>query len=111
MVDEYTRESLEFWVARRFTDLDVVRVLERLIAERGLPEDLRSDNSPKFIARALRSWLERTGIQALYITPEIPWENAYRESFNSRFRDEFLNRGEFTSELEARLLSAEWRWD
>ena len=111
VVDEYTRECLEIWVARRITAMDVVGVMERLIAERGAPEHLRSDNGPEFIARALRDWLERTGIQALYITPGSPWENAYCESFNSRFRDEFLNREEFTSELEAKVLSAEWRRD
>lgn len=111
VVDEYTRECLEIWVARRITAMDVVGVMEGLIAQRGAPEHLRSDNGPEFIARALRDWLERTGIQALYITPGSPWENAYCESFNSRFRDEFLNREEFTSELEAKVLSAEWRRD
>ncbi len=49
--------------------------------------------------------------QTLYVTPGSPCENPYCESFNSRFRDEFLNREEFTSELEAKVVSAEWRRD
>lgn len=111
VVDEYTRECLLILVSRRITALDVILALERLIAERGVPGHLRSDNGPEFIARALREWLAKSGIRTLYITPGSPWENAYCESFNSRFRDEFLNREEFVSELEAKVLSAEWRLD
>ena len=40
-----------------------------------------------------------------------PWEDAYCEWFNSRLRDEFLNLEIFTSELEAKVLSAAWRQD
>ena len=111
VVDEYTRECLAIQVARRMTAMDVILVIGRLIAERGMPRHLRSDNGPEFIARALRDWLSQGGIRTLYITPGSPWENAYCESFNSRFRDEFLNREEFVSELEAKVLSAEWRRD
>lgn len=111
VVDEYTRECLLIHVARKITALDVILALGRLIAERGAPVHLRSDNGPEFIARALREWLAQSGIQTLYIAPGSPWENAYCESFNSRLRDEFLNREEFVSEVEARVLSAEWRRD
>lgn len=111
VVDEYTRECLAIHVARRIRAQDVIGVIERLVAERGAPGYLRSDNGPEFIAAALREWLTGGGIRTLYITPGSPWENAYSESFNSRFRDEFLNREEFTSELEAKVLSAEWRRD
>ena len=111
VVDEYTRECLAIHVGRRITAREVIDVMERLVQERGVPGYLRSDNGPEFIAVGLRRWLEGSGIRTLYITPGSPWENAYSESFNSRFRDEFLNREEFASELEARVLSAEWRRD
>lgn len=111
VVDEHTRECLAIHVARRIRAAEVIGVLAELINERGAPRHLRSDNGPEFVALALRGWLERCGVQTLYITPGSPWENAYCESFNSRLRDEFLNREEFASELEARVLSAEWRRD
>ena len=37
---------------------------------------------PKFIATALRDWLERLDVKTLYIEPGSPWENGYCESFN-----------------------------
>lgn len=111
VVDEYTRECLLILVARRITKAEVLAAMERLIGERGIPEHLRSDNGPEFVARAIREWLAEVGVRTLYITPGSPWENAYSESFNSRLRDEFLNREEFASVLEAKVLSAEWRRD
>ena len=47
----------------------------------------------------------------LFRSPGSPWENAYVESFNSRLRDEHLNREEFASLLEAQVLAARWRRD
>ena len=111
VVDEYTRECLAIHVARRIEAAQVMEVMECLVGERGAPGHLRSDNGPEFVAKALRGWLERSGARTLYITPGSPWENAYCESFNSRLRDEFLNREEFASEMEAKVLSAEWRRD
>ena len=30
-------------------------------------------------------------VKTLFIEPGSPWENGYVESFNGKFRDEFLN--------------------
>jgi transposase InsO family protein len=56
-----------------------------------IPEHLRSDNGPEFVAKDLRKWLADTGAKTLYIEPGSPWENVYCESFNPKLRDEFLN--------------------
>lgn len=111
VVDEFTRECLALEVGRRFRAQEVIAVLVGLIALRGAPEHLRSDNGPEFVAQAVQAWLKDHTIGALYIAPGSPWENAYVESFNSRLRDEHLNREEFTSLLEAQVLSAAWRRD
>jgi putative transposase len=109
VVDEYTRECLTLPVARSLTGADVVAELRRLVAERGAPEYLRSDNGPEFVAREVREWLEQERIGTLYIEPGSPWENAYSESFNSRLRDEFLDREAFDTVLEAKVLAAAYR--
>ena len=79
------------------------------MVERGVPEHLRSDNGPEFTARAVRSWLQRVGVQTLFITPGSPWENGYVESFNGKLRDELLDREVFDTLWEVQVLTEQWR--
>jgi transposase InsO family protein len=109
IVDEYTRECLSIEVERSITAKDVVATLAELFSKRGEPKFIRSDNGPEFIAKAVKGWLEDSGVKTLYIEPGSLWENAYSESFNSRFRDELLDREEFTNVLEAKVLAKEYR--
>jgi putative transposase len=109
IVDEYTRECLALEVGRGMTSDRVIEVLVELFAVRGVPKHIRSDNGPEFIAAAIRRWLEHATVGTLYIAPGSPWENGYAESFHSRFRDELLDRDEFTSLAEARSLGSKWR--
>ena len=109
VVDEYTRECLTIEVARSIEAVDVVKALTRLIAVRGVPENIRSDNGPEFIAEAVREYLKKIGAQTLFIAPGSPWENAYSETFNSRLGDELLKREVFTSLTEAKVLVEEYR--
>ena len=55
------------------------------------------------------SWLEEAGSGGLPVAPGSPWQNGYAESFNGKFRDEFLKREEFESEPQARVLGALWK--
>ena len=107
--DEFTRESLALEVARSIKAVDVIDVLTQLMVIRGVPHHIRSDNGPEFIAHAIRRFLERVGVETLYIAPGSPWQNGYAESFNSRFRDEFLNSELFVDLREAGVLSVGWR--
>ena len=111
IVDEFTRECLCLSVGRRFTSLDVIDELVSLSGSRGLPQHIRSDNGPEFIAGEIRAWLKRLGVETLYVEPGAPWENGYAESFHSRFRDEFLSMEEFDSLSAARRLTTLWRDD
>jgi transposase InsO family protein len=109
ILDEYTRECLCLKAARYFTGVDVIGELSALIEERGIPEHIRSDNGPEFIAIAVKNWVESRRVGAIYINPGSPWENAYIESFFSRFRDECLERELFGSLQEARVVIEDWR--
>ncbi|NDC38152.1 MAG: transposase, partial [Proteobacteria bacterium] len=75
------------------------------------PTFIRSDNGPEFIAEALRDWSEASTTSTDYIEPVSPWENGLAESFNGRFRDEFLNTELFTTAPEPQLLADRWRWE
>lgn len=109
VVDEFTRECLCLSVGRRFTSVDVIEELASLIAVRGVPRHIRSDNGSEFIAAEIREWLSRLEVETLYIEPGAPWENGFAESFHSRFRDEFLSMEEFDSVSAAKRLTAAWR--
>jgi putative transposase len=78
---------------------------------RGVPEAIRSDNGPEFVAQAIQGWLQRLNIETLYIAPGSPWENGYAESFHSKLRDEFLSQEVFESLSTARRQTAAWRED
>jgi putative transposase len=88
VVDEYTRECLALEVERSITAKDVVRGLAALFERRGEPDYIRSNNGPEFIAKVVKRWLEVSGVKTLYIEPGAPCENAYSETFISRFSDE-----------------------
>lgn len=109
IVDEYTRECLALEVGRGMTAEQVVEVLAELFLLRGVPAHIRSDNGPEFIARAIRGWLDRTGVECLYIEPGSPWENGYVESFHSGLRDELLACEEFLDLADARAAATYWR--
>jgi putative transposase len=109
VVDEYTRRSLAVEVGRKLTSRDVLRVLARLMLRHGVPNYIRSDNGPEFVAKAVREWLERLDVGTLFIEPGSPWENGYVESFNGKLRDELLNREIFYTVQEARVLIEMWR--
>jgi transposase InsO family protein len=109
IVDEFTRECLALEVNRKMTAKDVIDVLIELSAIRGLPEHIRCDNGPEFIAEAIRSWLIASQVKTLYIEPGSPWQNGYAESFHARLRDELLGVEIFETVAEARTLAMQWR--
>ena len=109
VIDEYTRECLAIDVARSLKSADVLERLAWLMAMRGVPGHVRSDNGAEFTAKAVRAWLGKVGVKTLYIEPGSPWENGYIESFNGKLRDELLNGEVFTTLLEAKVLIERWR--
>lgn len=111
IVDEYTRESLWLNVDRHLRSDDAIEALSALFSIRGLPNHVRSDNGPEFIATALQGWLSQVDVGPLYIAPGAPWENGYAESFHSRLRDEFLATEEFENLSAARRLTSTWQED
>ena len=107
--DEFTREGLVLEVDRSIKADDVLALLSELMLIRGVPAHIRSDNGPEFIARAIRDYLDKAGVQTLYVEPGSPWQNGYAESFGSKVRDELLNAEIFADLPEAKGLSAWWK--
>ncbi|MCC6545658.1 transposase family protein [Candidatus Sumerlaeota bacterium] len=108
-IDEFTRQCLLLEPRRSIKAKDAAAMLARVIAERGAPKHLRSDNGPEFIAQALRGFLKESNIGTLYIEPGSPWQNGFAESFNARVKDELIGVELFTSMKEAEVVGGDWR--
>ena len=77
VVDDFNREALHIEIDTSITSARLVRVFERLQAQHGLPQVLRTDNGPEFLGEAFTSWAKVAGIAIQYIQPGKPNQNAY----------------------------------
>ena len=77
VIDEFTHEALAIRIDRKLNSTDVIDVLSDLFILRGVPEHIRSDNGPEFIATAVQDWITAVGAKTAYIAPGSPWENGY----------------------------------
>lgn len=109
VLDEYTHECLAICISRKLKAVNVIDVLSDLFILRGVPDHIRSDNGPEFVAKAVQEWIAGAGAKTAYIEPGSPWENGYIESFNARLRDELLNGEIFYSLREAQIVIESWR--
>lgn len=102
--DEFTRMCLTIEVEHRISARFVADVLMGLIAQRGIPRFIRSDNGPEFIAKHLMRVFAIHGIEARHIEPGSPWQNGLNERFNGTVRAECLNFETFDSRDQARMI-------
>ena len=109
LIDEFTHECLAIRVDRKLKSADVIDVLSDQFVLRGVPEHIRSDNGPEFVAKAVQDWIGAVGAKTAYIERGSPWENGFIESFNARLRDELLDGEIFYSLAEARIVIESWR--
>lgn len=111
VLDEGTRECLAIEVDSSLSADRVIRALEQLKVERGLPQQIRLDNGPEFISVKLMDWCEKNEVKIQYIQPGKPQQNAFIERFNGTFRREFLNAYLFESLHQVRDMAWFWRLD
>ena len=109
LIDEFTRECLAVEVGISMTSERVRKILQRVCADKGSPELMRSDNGSEFIGKAVNEWLAKNGIKPIFIEPGKPWQNGKGESFNGKLRDECLSREWFSSVKEAQVIIEKWR--
>jgi len=108
IVDDVTRECLASVPDTSISGLRVVRELSALVARRGKPGMIVSDNGTELTSTAVLKWAQDHCMQWHYIAPSKPMQNGYVESFNGRMRDELLNETVFTSLPQARAVIAAW---
>jgi putative transposase len=104
VIGEYTRECLAIEVAGGIRSSRVIEVLSKLISVHGATKVLRSAHRPEFVSKAILKWLAKEKIDTAFIEPGKPWQNGSTESFNGKFRDEFLSMGWFRSTIDAKIV-------
>lgn len=109
IIDQWSRESPALEADFSLTSERVAMVFSRLSETRGLPAVIQSDNGSEFISRHLDQWAYEHGVRLQFIEPGKPIQNAFIESFNSRFREECLNEHVFVSLADARRKIEQWR--
>ena len=89
----------------------MARELDAVIAARGRPQCIVSDNGTELTSTTILRWSQERAVAWHYIAPGKPQQNAFSESFNGRLRDECLNETLFTSLHHARTVLSAWRHD
>jgi putative transposase len=109
--DDCTRECLALVADTSISGRRVARELDAIIAWRGKPATIVSDNGTELTSNAILEWADERQVGWHYIATGKPQQNGFSESFNGRLRDELLNETLFRSLPDARAKLQDWRRD
>jgi putative transposase len=108
VIDDCTREALVIDVDTSLSSKRIIRTLEKVIAQRGAPNSIRSDNGPEFTSKEFQLWCEGKMIVNQFIQPGKPMQNGYIERFNRLYREAVLDAYLFFDLDQVRQLTEEW---
>lgn len=111
LIDDFNREVLAVEADTSLPAKRVIRILERIIWERGKPESIRVDNGPEFISNIMEVFCKDNGIRLQFIKPGKPMQNGFVERFNRTYREDVLDAYMFRDLKEVKDLSDEWMKD
>lgn len=110
VVDDFNREGLLCVLQRRPTAAMLVAELDRLIALRGKPKQIRCDNGQQFVAEPTRTWARTKKVRLLYIERARPTQNALIERFHYMYRVEVLRRHSYVTLVACQRAASKWLW-
>lgn len=109
VVNDHTRVCLplvgDTWPSGR----RVLRELDSIIAQRGTPAMVVSDNDAGFTSMAILRWSQERQIDRHNIAPGMSVHSGFIVSFNGNFRDECLSETLCASLPEARMRIGAWK--
>lgn len=111
VIDDYNREILKIEAYFSINADRVIKILERVILEKGKPKAIRVDNGPEFISSTLNDWCMEKSIKLQFIQPGKPMQNGYIERFNKSFRQDVLDANLFENLTEVKIASDEFEED
>lgn len=108
VIDDCTREVLAIEIDTSLSSKRVIRTLNRIIEQRGVPKAIRTDNGPEFTSNDFELWCKELCIKLQFIQPGKPMQNGYVERFNRLYREAILDAYLFFDLEEVRQLTQEW---
>jgi putative transposase len=108
VMDDCSREVLAIEIDTSLSSQRIIRVLDKIIALRGKPASLRTDNGPEFTSAAFEQWCCQRQIKIQYIQPGKPMQNGYIERFNRLYREAVLDAYVFFDLDQVKQLTSEW---
>ncbi|MFJ5444100.1 IS3 family transposase [Pectobacterium sp. CHL-2024] len=108
VVDDFNREVLAIEIDLNIPAQHVVRVLGRIVANRGYPLKMRMDNGPELVSLTLAQWAEEHDVALEFIKPGKPTQNTFIERFNRTYRTEILDFYLFRTLNEVREITERW---
>ena len=111
IIDDCNRECLKNKGSISYPSQSVIRELEQIGEEIGLPKYIRTDNGPEFTSKDYRQWCEKHKITRVYSEPGKPMQNGFVERFNRTFREDILDAYLFSSISQFNVLAEKWMED
>jgi putative transposase len=108
VMDDCSREALAIEVDISLSSKRILRVLDRLIGERGKPQMIRVDNGPEFTSKDVELWCREKEIKLQFIQPGRPMQNGFIERFNGSYRREILDAYLFFDLTDVIKLTEKW---
>lgn len=96
--DLFTRQILAAQVSRHHDRWLILSVNKQAVTNTGcLPDIFHTDQGTEFMARACTTFWEERVVAISVSDTASPWQNGYKESFFSHFKDEFGDTDRFDS--------------
>ncbi len=108
VLDDFNREVLAIEIDLNLPTARVIRVLDRIVEDRGYPRKIRLDNGPEMTSIALADWAEANDVLLDFIEPGKPTQNSYIERFNRTYRTEVIDFYLFSRLSEVRDITERW---
>ena len=107
IIDDVIKECLAAVPDTSLSGKRVVRETSTLIARRGKPGAIVSDNGTEFTSSAVPAFIQAARLDCRCIAPDRPTQNAFAESFQGRMQGECLNEHLLLSMNHARAIVAD----
>lgn len=105
IMDVFSRKIIGWIFQRSIRKMDVINLFRQIDKEHGIKGvTVRNDNGSQFIANDVKNFLRSAEVNQEFTHIATPEENAYIEAFHSILQRELIERYEFQSGYEAKVI-------